>query len=180
MQFPECFSRLRALWRPRHHHSYRNHHHRVIIILQNFVNVAVMVNNIVIVLITSCNFLNVCRVCEPWRPLAQLYGMRLSAGFIKFNRNGKKNCQQNRLKRNFEKGKQSSTPDIGLYYRYFIDRKKKKLMKIPRPVGIVMKMIDIYERNYFPWIYRHHNIPMIAQCQWDLIVGQNFIIFPAR
>ena len=57
--------------------------------LYNFVNVVVTVNNIVIVIITSCNFLNVCRVCEPWRPLAQLYGMRLSAGFIKFNRNGK-------------------------------------------------------------------------------------------
>ena len=42
-----------------------------------------------------------------------------------------KYCQKNRLKRNFEKGKQSSTPDIGLYDRYFFDRNRNKFMKIP-------------------------------------------------
>ena len=46
----------------------------------------------------------------------------------------------------------------------------------PRRNILIVRMIDISERNYFPWISRHQNIPMIAHCQRNLIcLRQNFI-----
>ena len=76
--------------------------------------------------------------------------MRPSAGFIKFNRKGKKLSAELIEKKFWKRKTELPTGHIGLYDRYLLQEKREKFMKIPRPLGIVMKMIDIYERNYFP------------------------------